>query len=115
MVFSGSRTKNMRLLPFIVGLLLTIGLPSAQAAEAGLRKPVAAPAKVYRVIPRSPEASLVWAGDACWRGCAMDCGRHFRVCLSANAPESCIAQNDACDRFCQRECRFYGGPWLPLD
>ena len=106
----------MRLLLF-AALLMMPGLTVTKAADAGgWRKPVAAaPVTAYRVVPRSPAASLVWAGDACWRGCAMDCGRHFRACLSADAPANCIARNDACDRFCQRECRFYGGPLLPLD
>jgi hypothetical protein len=100
----------------LIAALLMAGVPSAEAADAGSwRKPAAAPAMSYRVIPRSPEAALVWAGDACWRGCAMDCGRHFRACLSADAPANCIAQNDACDRFCQRECRSYGGPLLPIE
>ena len=106
----------MRLLLLLAALLTLAGLSPIQAADAaGWRRPVAAPATAYRVIPRSPAASLVWAGGACWRGCAMDCGRHFHVCLSADAPENCIAQNDACDRFCQRECRRYGGPLLPID
>ena len=105
----------MRLLLFAALLMMT-GLTVTKAADVGgWRNPVAAPATAYRAVPRSPAASLVWAGDACWRGCAMDCGRHFRACLSADAPENCIARNDACDRFCQRECRFYGGPLLPLD
>jgi hypothetical protein len=105
----------MRILLLLAALLMA-GLSPVEAADAGLsRRPMAAPATAYRVIPRSPEASLVWASDACWRGCAMDCGRHFQACLSADTPEGCIAQNNACDRFCQRECRQYGGPWLPLD
>jgi hypothetical protein len=105
----------MKLLLLLTALLMA-GLSTASATDAELsRRPVAAPASVYRVIPRSPAASLVWAGDACWRGCAMDCGRHLAACVSADAPENCIAQNDACDRFCQRECRSYGGPLLPLD
>jgi len=115
MLLSGHRDKHMKFLSFLVGLLLVGGLSSAQAAETGIwRKPVP-PATVYRVVPRSPAASLVWAADACWRGCAMDCGRHFQACLSADVAENCIARNDACDRFCQRECRIYGGPLLPLD
>jgi hypothetical protein len=100
----------------LIAAWLAMGLVSSEAADAGIwRKSGAAPATAYRIIPRSPAASLVWAGDACWRGCAMDCGRHFRACLSADAPETCIARNDACDRFCQRECRSYGGPLLPID
>ena len=105
----------MKLL-LLVAALLVVGVCSAGAADVSTwRKPATGSATAYRVIPRSPEASLVWAGDACWRGCAMDCGRHFQACLSAETSESCIAQNDACDRFCQRECRFYGGPLLPID
>jgi hypothetical protein len=95
-------------------LLATAGVVPAQAADVGIsRKP--AVATIYRAVPRSPAAQLVWDGDACWRGCGMDCGRHFQACLSVDSQENCIAQNDACDRFCQRECRFYGGPLLPLD
>jgi hypothetical protein len=106
----------MRLLLLFAALWL-VPLSAAQAADAGMsRKAVVGPAATaQRVIPRSPEASLVWAADACWKGCAMDCGHHFKACLSADAPENCIAQNDACDRFCQRSCRLYGGPLLPLD
>jgi hypothetical protein len=100
----------------LLAALLMAGVSSAEAADAGSwRKSVAPSAASHRVIPRSPEAALVWAGDACWRGCAMDCGRHFQACLSADAPANCIAQNDACDRFCQRECRSYGGPLLPIE
>jgi hypothetical protein len=101
----------------LLAALLTVGLPSAEAADASVwrSKSAAAATPAYRVIPRNPEASLVWAGDACWRGCAMDCGRHFKACLSVDAAGNCISQNDGCDRFCQRECRLYGGPLLPLD
>ncbi len=107
----------MRLFLLLAALLVAlVSLSPATAADAGIwRKPSAAPATIYRAVPRSPAASLIWAGDACWRGCAMDCGQHFQACLSADTHENCIAQNDACDRFCQRECRFYGGPLLPLD
>jgi|SRR4051794_4420236 hypothetical protein len=101
----------------LLAALLLVGLSSAEAADASIwrSKSAAAPATSYRVIPRSPEAQLVWAADACWRGCAMDCGRHFKACLPGDAAGNCISQNDACDRFCQRECRLYGGPLLPLD
>ncbi len=105
----------MRVL-LLAALLMMTELTAANAADAGgWRKSVAAPATVYRAVPRSPAASLVWAGDACWRGCAMDCGRHYQACLSVDAQPNCTAQNDACDRFCQRACRLYGGPLLPID
>ena len=103
----------MRLL-LLAALLMMTGLAPANAADAGgWRKPVAGPVPAYRAVPRSAAAALVWAGDACWRGCAMACGRNFKVCLSAGG--SCISQNDACDRACQRQCRRYGGPLLPID
>jgi hypothetical protein len=105
----------MRVL-LLAALLMMTELTAATAADAGgWRKSVAAPATVYRAVPRRPAASLVWAGDACWRGCAMDCGRHYQACLSVDAQPNCTAQNDACDRFCQRACRLYGGPLLPID
>jgi hypothetical protein len=107
----------MRFWLALASLLMVIGLSSAQAADVSLwRKPaVTAPASSYRVIPRSAEAQLIWAGDACWRGCAQDCGRHLQTCLEVDSSGNCLSQNDSCDRFCQRECRFYGGPLLPLE
>jgi hypothetical protein len=107
----------MRFSLWLAGLLLAFGLSSATAADTGMgRKPAVAPAAtVYRVIPRSPEAALVWTADACWRGCAQDCGRHFQACLEAATEGSCVSKNDACDRFCQRECRPYGGPLVRFD
>jgi hypothetical protein len=106
----------MKLLLLLAALLM-VGLCSAEAADAGAwrSKSAAAATTAYRVIPRSPEAQLVWAGDACWRGCAHDCGRHLQACLAVDSSGNCLAQNGACDRFCQRECRLYGGPLLPLD
>jgi hypothetical protein len=106
----------MRILLLLAGLLLVTGLSPGEAADAGIwRKPATAPAMAHRVIPRSPEASLIWAGDACWRGCAQDCGRHLKACLEVDSSGNCLSQNGACDRFCQRECRYYGGPLLPID
>ena len=105
----------MRLLLFTALLMMT-GLAPANAADAGgWRRPVAGPVPAYRAVPRSAAAALVWAGDACWRGCAMDCGRQHKICLSFDSSGNCLAYNGACDRFCQRECRLYGGPLLPLD
>jgi hypothetical protein len=105
----------MRLWLVLASFLMVMGLSAAKAADAGVghKSSVAAAATVYRVIPRSPEASLVWASDACWRGCAHDCGHHFKACISAG--EGCVTENNACDRYCQRECRTYGGPLLPID
>ena len=106
----------MRLALLLAALLLMMAPGPAQAADAGVwsRAP-AAPATVFRVIPRSPAAELIWAKDGCWRGCAQDCGRHHQTCLQVDTSGNCMAQNAACDRFCQRACRSYGGPLLPFD
>jgi hypothetical protein len=107
----------MRLFLLAAAILAATGVTPGLAADAGGRLGAAGsrPPPVIRAIPRSPEASLVWATYGCWRGCAQDCGRHLRICLATTAPEDCISSNHACDRFCQRECRAYGGPLLPLD
>ena len=105
----------MRLL-LLAALLMMAGLAPANAADAGgWRKPLAGPVSAYRAVPRSAAASLVWAGDACWRGCAMDCGRQLKICLSFDSSGNCLAYNGSCDRSCQRGCRLYGGPLLAGD
>jgi hypothetical protein len=105
-------------LSFLLGaFLLVAGVgPSGAADVTALReRTVRAPAIVLPSPPRSAEASLVWASDACWRGCARECGWRFQACLPADTQGSCMAQNDACDRMCQVHCRLYGGPLLPLE
>ena len=105
----------MRLSLLLAAVLMVLGLAPATAADAVIRhrSAIAASMTEYRVIPRSPVAQTVWASDVCWRGCAQDCGRQFKICLSQG--ESCVSQNNACDRACQRACRIYGGPLLPID
>ena len=107
----------MRFWLLLIGLL-ALAPPPAWAADASIvRQKTTAVGVVTakRVIPRSPEAQLVWASDACWRGCAQDCGRQLKVCLSYDASGNCLSYNGSCDRFCQRECRLYGGPLMPWD
>jgi hypothetical protein len=103
-------------LSLVLLLMLAAGAAPVEAADQGVRRAVVATGVVTkRIIPRSPEAQLVWASDACWRGCAQDCGRHLKVCLHYDVSGNCLVQNASCDRFCQRECRLYGGPLLPWD
>jgi hypothetical protein len=104
------------MLSLMVLLLLSAGATPVEAADQGVRATVVSRHVVTkRVIPRSPEAQLVWASDACWRGCAQDCGRQLKTCLSYDSSGNCLIYNASCDRFCQRECRLYGGPLLPWD
>ena len=95
-------------------LLMTAGQsPSCAADSAVWRGRLEPPPVTFRVPPRSPEAAMVWASDACWRGCAQQCGWDFQACLGHEPPGNCISSNDACDRACQSNCRLYGGPLLP--
>jgi hypothetical protein len=95
-------------------LLVLAGLSPGRGADvSGWRPPAArAPVHVLRVPPRSPEASMVWASDACWRGCERQCGWRFQACLKIDGQGECMAQANACDRSCQSGCRTYGGPLL---
>jgi hypothetical protein len=52
--------------------------------------------------------------DACWHDCQVDAARVFRTCLGIFPPTVCVPSNDAADRFCLRECRVSGGPWVNL-
>ncbi len=71
----------------LLALLMMTGLAPANAADAGgWRKPVAGPVSAYRAVPRSAAASLVWAGDACWRGCARIADASSRFASASTAP-----------------------------
>jgi hypothetical protein len=102
----------------ILGVVLaTTELSASFAADLTLwrqRGVPAAPATVFRVPPRSPQAQMVWESDACWRGCERQCGWQFQACLRVDGQGACAAQTDSCDRSCQSQCRSYGGPLLNL-
>ena len=46
----------------------------------------------------------------CWRGCTTQCGANFQYCIRVDWFAGCMAQNNACDRACQVQCRPIGGP-----
>src|SRR5262245_3597548 len=46
----------------------------------------------------------------CWRGCTTQCGANFQYCIRVDWLAGCMAQNNACDRACQVQCRPIGGP-----
>jgi hypothetical protein len=64
---------------------------------------------------RSERAQSVWASGACWSDCGSYCAWGQTGCLQRDAQGQCIKLTDACDRYCQRECRPSGGPLLPID
>jgi hypothetical protein len=74
--------------------------------------------KVHRVAPQpfplSRRARDIRLADACWHACQVDLGRAFQACLRDRRLTDCIGGNDAGDRYCLRNCRVSGGPWLNL-
>lgn len=66
-------------------------------------------------FPRSERAQSVWASGACWSECGAYCAWGQSGCLERDAQGQCLKLTDKCDRYCQRECRTSGGPWLPIE
>ncbi len=66
-------------------------------------------------FPRSERAASVWSAGACWSDCGSHCAWGLAGCLERDAQGQCLKLTDACDRYCQRECRSSGGPLLPID
>src|SRR5580704_16770298 len=64
---------------------------------------------------RSERTQSVWASGVCWSDCGSHCAWGQSGCLQQDAQGQCLKLTDACDRYCQRECRTSGGPLLPLD
>jgi hypothetical protein len=64
---------------------------------------------------RSKRAQSVWASGACWSECGSHCAWGQTGCLQHDGQGRCLKLTDACDRYCQRECRTNGGPLLPID
>ena len=64
---------------------------------------------------RSERAASAWASGACWSDCGSYCAWGMAGCLQRDAQGQCIKLTDKCDRYCQRECRTAGGPFLPLE
>jgi len=99
----------------LLALLLT-GLPAASAADYSV--PPASRPVVWRYntphpdlpFPRSERAQSVWASGACWSECGSHCTWGIAACLMHDAQGQCLKLGDACDRYCQRQCRTMGGP-----
>jgi len=63
-------------------------------------------------FPRSKRAESVWASRACWRECGAYCAWGLAGCLKEDLQGHCIKLTDKCDRYCQRQCRTRGGPFV---
>ena len=66
-------------------------------------------------FPRSKRAESVWASGACWTECGSYCAWGMAGCLKEDSQGHCVKLTDKCDRYCQRECRTRGGPFLPIE
>ena len=64
---------------------------------------------------RSERAASIWASDACWSDCGATCAWNLNGCLYRDTQGTCILYSAACDRYCQRDCRSQGGPFLPFE
>jgi hypothetical protein len=109
----------MKLTIIFLGLLFAgiVVSPSDPAAAADMTIwRSGAPAHVRALpFPRSKRAQAVWASDACWRDCQAHCTWSEATCLKFDAQGRCLSLTDSCDRYCQRDCRAWGGPLLPID
>ena len=66
-------------------------------------------------FPRSERAQSVWASDRCWKECGSYCAWGMAGCLQQDSQGLCLKVTDRCDRYCQRECRKWGGPFVPFE
>ena len=64
---------------------------------------------------RNKRAELVWASGACWTECGSYCAWGLAGCLKDDSQGRCLKLSDKCDRYCQRECRSRGGPFLSVE
>lgn len=66
-------------------------------------------------FPRGKRAESIWASGACWSECGSYCAWGLAGCLKEDSQGRCLKLTDKCDRYCQRECRTMGGPFLPIE
>ncbi len=90
------------------GLVLSTGDFLARAAETAVATYTGR--ALTLPFPRSERAQSVWASGACWNDCGAHCTRGLAACLARNAQGHCLKLGDACERYCQRQCRTSGGP-----
>jgi hypothetical protein len=103
----------MRRAVVLIWLILGgIVMPRMDLAAATERVPAAVQVLPF---PRSPRAESIWASDACWSQCQSVCTWDLVGCLQVDAQGHCLQHTDACDRYCQRDCRTRGGPYLPFE
>jgi hypothetical protein len=100
------------LLALLLGGILVPATGPASAADNVWRKGAQHDSVPF---PRSERAQSVWASGACWSECGSYCAWGQSGCLERDAQGQCLKLTDKCDRYCQRECRTWGGPLLPIE
>ena len=81
-------------------------LGTAITAEATPREPA---------FPRSAASDAIYAAGACWKGCQSYCTWGMVGCVRDLPQGVCLKLTDRCDRYCQINCRFGSGPFVPIE
>jgi hypothetical protein len=100
------RRPLFSLILLMAGMMM-VGVPASAGDIALTTYARRAPALPF---PRSERAEAVWASGACWTDCGSHCAWGIAACLTHDAQGHCLKLGDACDRYCQRQCRTQGGP-----
>lgn len=98
--------ERRRAVPRILIYLLAVGaiLGAAFMSAASAATPA---------FPRGKTAESVYASTACWRGCQSTCTWGLASCVQAAPQALCLKETNRCDRYCQIQCRPWGGPFVP--
>lgn len=112
--------KSWVLLIALLAGSITLAMVAPGAADDGRSSPVTT---IWRYnnhsqelpFARNERAQSVWGSGACWSDCGAFCAWGLAGCLERDAQGQCIKLTDKCDRYCQRECRGMGGPFLPIE
>ncbi len=107
--------KRALLAAILATIVLLPGAPAALAGDHPVMWRYTAPGHALLPFPRSQREASVWGSGACWSRCGAFCAWGMAGCLRTDAQGQCLELTDKCDRYCQRECRTWGGPLLPLD
>jgi hypothetical protein len=110
--------EHMRRIIILLGLLCVVLLAAAGPAAAIDGRTPAWRFNSHGTelpFPRDERAESVWASNACWTQCGSYCAWGMAGCLKEDSQGRCLKLTDKCDRYCQRECRTKGGPYLPIE
>lgn len=103
----------MRMILLVVAILGPVA-PAAAAELSTLRMRQFTDQPVRTLpYPRSERAEAVWNERTCWSECGAHTAWGMAACLQYDNQGRCLRLADRADRYCQRECRTMGGPYVP--